>query len=316
MTTNMKVDQGAEILDTSVSTSSDSSHGTQENERSTNRLRLKRSIARSLEAEIREVTDASLGSWPAEIQGINRDADGLLVSIRLPFPIFTPSSGEGYWPPSRREQERRRKKYAEFLSSQRNEAKLASFFYQQLVNFMIEDRKFDRFGPDIIKHLKTIAQRELAGHPEEIIQPRTGRRIQREGKVVERTIESIRTFVKRLKVKDGRLQESTILRKLNRKFPRSRFVWIKHFYDLSAKLPRRRYWSSSPDESAASEKFFENGTRTPCTISEPNDWSIPDITAKVVQHWFRKETGKTFALAKIKTLVRKSSRPTATIAVK
>jgi hypothetical protein len=266
------------------------------------RKQLTDGIARSVEAEIRQFTSASLGTWPAEILNIEFDAEGLLLSARLPFPIFEPSAGKDDWPGSRRKQECLRTKYAEHLF--RQEKQLASFFYQKLVEFIIEYRRFDRFGPDVIKRLNSIAQREFAGHPTEIIQPAMGQKIRREGRSVWRTIELIRDFVKLLQKKDGPLRDSQILKRLRRKFPQSRFPWVEHFYALSGTLPRRRYWSASSVESATSENMSPDGKRPPCTIAEPGEWSIVDITARVVQAHFRKETSRTFALLKIKGLIR------------
>ena len=270
-------------------------------------------IARCLEAEIKLVTDSSLGWWPAEILHIEFDSEGLLLSTRLPFPIFEPSGGEGEWPESRREQERCRTKYAEYLFKQ--EKKLASFFFQRLVDFLIEDRDFNRFGPEVMKRLKTIAQREFAGHPAETIHPAMERKIRRKGLVICRTVESMREDVKSWQKKNASLRDADILRRLRRKFTQNKIPWIKHFYSMSESLPRRRYWSATLDEMQVLESAPADGRPSPCKLSEPDQWSVADIVARVVQIQLRNETGKMFALLRIKNLIR-SKKPASSIAAK
>jgi hypothetical protein len=114
----------------------------------------------------------------------------------------------------------------------------------------------------------------------------------------------MREYVKLLQKKYRNLQDPTILRRLRRKFPKGKFPWIEHFYALDGKIPRRRYLSANPIGIAIPADTSSDDDQTRFAISEPSDWSIPDITARVIQARFHKETSKQFALLKIKNLIK------------
>jgi hypothetical protein len=293
------VETGFEIVNIDNPTVADKPYNEDETETDEDRKRLAKRLARSMEWRIKEVTNASLGYWPAEILNIKFDADGLLVSTWLPFPLLRPSRVTGEWPPRRAEQESLRDRYAEYLLTSASEKELASFYFQKLVNFLIEHLFPVKLNTEVIKHLKRISQRALAGRPAEAITPEMRQRIISDGQSISEKVETIKTQIT-LWQKKGPLQDRTILTRLRSRYPPSKFAWIEHFLSLSPTFPRRRYLSKSDDAS----RYSEDGNLPSCKISEPEDWSMIDIVAKVLQAHLREETRKRIALLKIKALIR------------
>jgi hypothetical protein len=301
------VDTGFEILDATPEMRVGSPSPEDKIETDKDREFLDEKLASALEIRIKTITGASLGQWPAEIVKITSDSDGLHLSMLLPFPILRPSPVLGRWPPSRREQNQLRNSFAEFLLTETSQRDVASFFHQKLASFLIELKCPKKLSLIILEWLNSIVQRKLAGRPKRIITHDMRRRIKTEGRFILNVIRAMKNQVELWQKKNKSLEDSTILTRLRKKYLRSSYAgMIQHFWNIRDELPRRRHHANTLDAAAFSEDAsLEGNKERQCKISEPGEWSMIDIAAKVTQAHLLKETGKQIAQSKIRTLIKK-----------
>ena len=255
-------------------------------------------IAGSIERRFNEITQSSLGHWQAEIQNISFNDSCLLVSIEVPFVLPFDS-------PYRRDQIRLREGFAEYLFKRDTQKKLSNqFLYPMLVDYLIEAFELKKVNSYIMKRLKKIPQRSLAGRPTAPIPSDMQVRIIQEGKAIFGMLRLIRGQVQEWQKKNHDLTDSTIQKKLRKKYPASKFKWMAHFLKMGAKLPRRRYDASERNWVPSMEVTSPDTKPTPCKLTEPSEWSVVDIATRVTQSHILHETGKRIALQRIKALLR------------
>jgi hypothetical protein len=239
--------------------------------------RLNKNIAKSVEASVKEITDFSLGRDAATIGNIRFEKHEMLVSICIPFSIV-PNSMEPSHPV--KEQKHIRREFALYIRN--NSKRLSSLLHTMLLEVLLDKwLSKEKLHLDISKNLKSIAQRSLAGRPTLRIPPRYETYIQNEGKEIKNAISKIRDVTRSMKKDNKDLTIADVWKKLRRKYPRSKYPWMAHFKEISAKLPRRRYLASA----IKPEELLENTDRNsgPCDLLEPENWLILDAAARVVQ---------------------------------
>jgi hypothetical protein len=273
-------------------------HSEEEFESSVSPKEFDRRIAVSLDRRIQEITQSSLGHWPAEIQNIEFNDYGFLMSIEVPFVLSSDAK-------FRRDEIRLQTGFAQYLFKTDNQKKLSNqFLYPMLVNYLIEAFGIKTVNPMVRNYLKNIPQRTLAGRPNGPISSDVQGRVTQEGKAILEMLRVIRTKVQGWQMKTPDLNDLAIQQRIRKRYPASKFKWIPHFLKMCSKLPRRRYEVSasalvrSPVNAPNHEKL------TTCTITDPKDWSVIDIAIRVTQAQILQQTGRRIALLKIKALLK------------
>ncbi len=263
------------------------------------RKSLDRLIARSLERKFTEVLDSVFAFSATGIKSIDIGEDHLEVVIHVPFWLPEPSRHFGGWLRTPRAQNKLRKGFAKYLRKPDVKRTLSNFFYTELSKYLLELCKIGRFSERVRRHLRTIAQRNLAGRPSHSIRGQRAHHIKKEGITIYRTLQKIQRSIERWKKANPQIDDPGILKKLRRSYSVKRHPWITFFFALVPKLPRRHYLDSEPD----STTLDADGKLLPAKLAEPSEWSIIDITAKILQARLLKDTKTLFPLRDIKRVL-------------
>jgi hypothetical protein len=256
--------------------------------------KLNKKIAVSFERRIKEVTGISLDYGPAVIGKIEFGEDQLVISVRLPF-LLPPLRS-----PERRELERLRDEFARHVMQENNERRLSNLLYEILVQSLLKPYR-KNWHSSILKHLKGIPQRSLAGRSGHPIPQQIRSSVAAEGQLVWKAIIAIQSDVKSWNSQRKRLKDSTIAKKLRKIYPTKQSPWIEYFLALNGKLPRRR--NSTTGEVVADL----SGNLPPCTLSEPENWSTLGAAVRTIQNKLIEETNTKYSLLEIKSLVKPKS---------
>lgn len=263
------------------------------------RKKLYKSIARSLESKIKSVTDISLGRFPATIEDIQIEEDRLMILIGIPFllPPAAPEPDKLTLP--RREKELIRKQFVKYLRKKENEKQMSNFFHTQLVRFLIGICTSKKYSPEIVKHLRRISQRNLAGRPPQVLPPKALRYIRAEGGSIKSAILDMQSLVQAMKRRTKDLTDTGVLEMLGREFPSSKYTWMPSFLAIKDKLPRKRYESSGITDRNSVESDSE-GNLPPCSLSEPENWWTLEIATRIIQEELFAETKDRYPLQAIR----------------
>ena len=241
----------------------------------TKKTSLNKAIYKQLRIQIKGILDPVLSFGDVRITRVSH-VDGS-ISFRVPFWLPPPSPDNVRWLTTLEEQRSLRQTFAVRL-----EAELNRFLEIQLKEYLLERMDIEHYDPSIQKIVRRLFQKLLAGRPayaHSSLNPPEKKLLLD----VRKSVESFRDAVKQLAAKN--LTDRDIRGHLRESVTSHEERYLKLFLRHCSKIPRRRYDRYEHDPDAYS---------TDTKLSEPNEWDLVRITARIAYHEILAATGKRY----------------------
>jgi hypothetical protein len=106
-----------------------------------------------------------------------------------------------------------------------------------------------------------------------------------------------------MKARDNQLTAASTTKHLRQVYPQETCPWIWHFLKLANHLPRRRYLASASNDADFAVRNDTDGVSS-CKVTEPEYWSVSEITVRVLQEMLLAQTKIKFPLREIRKLLK------------
>jgi hypothetical protein len=231
-------------------------------------------IRRWVERNLRSVLDTVSFDKPAQIERVNFRRTS--VAIKIQWPFWVPPPGGDYMA-STQDIRRFKRGLRAHLCGEQLGKRLSNLLHQELIDFTANFLGVHRFGPKMVASLRSLGERRFGGRPHnDPISAAHARRIRREGGIIRKAIEEMRSTIKISKKQDTALRQQ-----LKSDFDRDRYSWMRSFFPVFGTLQGKP------------------------SLRQLDRWSSIGFTAAILQKEIYRDTGRHYSLRDIEGDLRK-----------